>query len=78
MSNAIFIICIIFAAICIIVGLLLSKSGSSSGITTMSGQDMEIFKKTKDRGWTKIFQITMIILAFCLIVIALILKIVLK
>jgi len=50
MYNVVIILCSIIAALCIILGLLLSKSGSSSGITTMSGQDMEIFKKTKDRG----------------------------
>lgn len=74
MYNAVVIICSIIAALCILLGLLLSKTGSSSGITTMSGQDMEIFKKTKDRGWMKIFQIVMILSSFALLITAIVMK----
>lgn len=74
MYNAVVIICSIIAALCIILGLLLSKSGSSTGIATMSGQDMEIFKKSKDRGWPKIFQIVMILCSFSLLIIAIVFK----
>lgn len=74
MYNVVVILCSIIAALCIILGLLLSKSGSSSGISTMSGQDMEIFKKTKDRGWMKIFQIVMILCSFALLIIAIVMK----
>lgn len=74
MYNAVVIICSIIAALCIVLGLLLSKTGSSSGITTMSGQDMEIFKKTKDRGWMKIFQIVMILSSFALLITAIVMK----
>ena len=48
--KAIIVVCLIMAALCIVLGLLLSKSGTTSGIVTLSAQDMEIFKKTKDRG----------------------------
>lgn len=72
--NAVVIICSIIAGLCILLGLLLSKSGTSSGLASMSGQDMEIFKKSKDRGWSKIFQITMILCSFSLLIIALVFK----
>lgn len=74
MYNAVVIICSVVSALCIVLGLLLSKSGSSSGIATISGQDMEIFKKTKDRGWMKIFQIVMILCSFILLIIAIVMK----
>ena len=48
--RAIIVICLVMSALCILFGLLLSKSGTTSGIVTLSAQDMEIFKKTKDRG----------------------------
>ena len=69
---AIVIVCSIMAVLCTIIGLLLSKSGSSSGLATLAGQDLEIFKKTKDRGWTKWLQITMFIMTVVLIVIAIV------
>ena len=47
---AIVIVCSILAIMCFIIGLLLSKSGSSGGLASLAGQDLEIFKKTKDRG----------------------------
>jgi len=43
-------------ALAIIIGLLLSSSGSTGGLTSMNGQDLELFKKTKDRGTIKILQ----------------------
>ncbi|MDR2568508.1 MAG: preprotein translocase subunit SecG [Mycoplasmataceae bacterium] len=67
---------IVIAALIIVVGLFLSGSGSTTGLTAMSGQDLELFKKTKDRGMVKVLQIilfllflasiTLIILAFYL------------
>ena len=69
---AIVIVCSIMAVLCTIIGLLLSKSGSSSGLATLAGQDLEIFKKTKDRGWTKWLQITMFIMTVVLVVIAIV------
>jgi len=44
------------SAVAIIIGLLLSSSGSTAGLTSMNGQDLELFKKTKDRGAVKILQ----------------------
>lgn len=59
----------VLAIICLIIGLILSKSGSSSGLTNLVGQDLEIFKKSKDRGIIKFFQILMFILTIILIVV---------
>lgn len=69
---AIVIVCSVLAILCLIIGLLLSKSGSSSGLATLAGQDLEIFKKTKDRGWTKWFQVFMFIMTIVLVVIAIV------
>ncbi|GAA5414703.1 hypothetical protein UREOM_4140 [Ureaplasma sp. OM1] len=60
------------AVLCLIIGLLLSKSGSSGGLATLAGQDLEIFKKTKDRGWIKWFQVLMFIMTVVLIIIAIV------
>ena len=58
------IIILIVALVVVIVGLLLSGTGSDAGLSNVSGQDLEIFKKTKDRGIIKILQFIMFI---CLI-----------
>lgn len=71
---AITIICSILAVLCLLTGLILSRSGSSGGLTNLSGQDLEIFKKTKDRGIIKFFQILMFIMTIILILIAIIVK----
>lgn len=55
------IIILIVAIIIIILGLLLSGTGSNAGLSNISGQDLEIFKKTKDRGIIKILQFIMFI-----------------
>ena len=36
---------------------MLSSSGSTGGFTVNNGQDLELFKKTKDRGFIKLLQI---------------------
>lgn len=51
------VIILIIALICTVLGLLLSSSGASVGLSNISGQDLEIFKKTKDRGIVKILQV---------------------
>ena len=63
---------IVIGVIAIIVGLLLSSSGSTSGLSSMAGQDLELFKKTKDRGFIKIMQMIM----FFLLIVAIIILIV--
>ncbi|MDR0985341.1 MAG: preprotein translocase subunit SecG [Mycoplasmataceae bacterium] len=63
---------IVISAICLIVGLLLSGSGTTQGLTNIAGQDLELFKKTKDRGFVKILQITMFILMFVMFAIAIV------
>ena len=47
----------IISSIFIILGLMLSSSGSTGGFTVNNGQDLELFKKTKDRGFIKLLQI---------------------
>lgn len=68
--NPIEIIIYIISIIILIIGLLLSNSGSTGGLAALSGQDLEIFKKTKDRGSIKNLQIIMFALVFLLIVLA--------
>jgi preprotein translocase subunit SecG len=55
-----------------LIGLLLSGSGSTTGLTALAGQDLELFKKTKDRGFVKILQMTMFVLMFVVFAIAII------
>ncbi len=66
------IIILIIAIISIILGVLLSKSGSSTGLSNLAGQDLEIFKKTKDRGIIKVMQMAMILLIITLLIIILV------
>jgi preprotein translocase subunit SecG len=40
----------------IVLGLFLSSNGATGGLTSMNGQDLELFKKTKDKGLVKILQ----------------------
>ncbi|MDR1850889.1 MAG: preprotein translocase subunit SecG [Mycoplasmataceae bacterium] len=47
--------------VAIVVGLMLSSSGSTQGLASMNGQDLELFKKTKDRGLIKWLQTIMYI-----------------
>ena len=65
--SPIAIVMFVLGAIILVVGLLLSGSGTSTGLTTVVGQDLELFKKTKDRGIVKILQIIMFLLTLTLI-----------
>lgn len=60
------------AILCLIIGLLLSNHGSTGGLASLSGQDLEIFRKTKDRGIVKILQITMFILVVLFLILGLV------
>lgn len=60
----------VLAVLCLVVGLLLSNSGTPGGLASLSGQDLEIFKKAKDRGFTKVLQVTMFVLMFVFLVLA--------
>ncbi len=68
------IIILVIALIIVILGLLLSGTGSNAGLGNISAQDLEIFKKTKDRGIIKILQfimfIALIALAIAIVVVA--------
>jgi preprotein translocase subunit SecG len=64
------IVLLAISILCLIVGLMLSGSGSTTGLTAIAGQDLELFKKTKDRGFVKVLQITMFILMLVMIILA--------
>ncbi|MDE5599504.1 MAG: preprotein translocase subunit SecG [Ureaplasma sp.] len=72
---AVTIVCSILAVLCVIVGLILSRAGTSGGLTSIMGQDLEIFKKSKDRGIMKFFQILMFVMSIILLFIVLIVHI---
>ena len=57
----------VLGTIILVIVLLLSGSGTTSGLTTVVGQDLELFKKTKDRGIVKVLQIIMFLLTLTLI-----------
>ncbi|MGL5246419.1 MAG: preprotein translocase subunit SecG [Mycoplasmoidaceae bacterium] len=76
--NAIEIIFYVIAGLSLVIALLLSGSGSSNGLNSMAATDLEIFKKTKDRGATKILQIILFIIVFVLITLALIYRFLIK
>lgn len=69
------IIMIVCGVLCLIIGLLLSGSGSTSGLSALAGQDLELFKKTKDRGVIKILQMIMFVLMILLIVIGIVIQV---
>ena len=70
------IVFIVIGAISIIAGLLLSSSGSTSGLSAMAGQDLELFKKTKDRGFVKAMQMLLFVILFIGIIILIVSKVV--
>jgi preprotein translocase subunit SecG len=62
----------VISVFCLVIGLLLSGSGSTTGLTAIAGQDLELFKKTKDRGIIKILQMVMFVLMITSIILAII------
>lgn len=74
--SALEIVFYVLAIISLIIALLLSSHGNTSGITPMSGNDIELFKKTKDRGIVKIMQFILFVLVFVLITIGIVIKII--
>ncbi|MDR3163813.1 MAG: preprotein translocase subunit SecG [Mycoplasmataceae bacterium] len=64
------ILLLVCAVICLIVGLMLSGSGSTTGLTAIIGQDLELFKKTKDRGLVKILQMVMFLVVILMIILS--------
>ena len=69
------IVMIVISVICLVIGLLLSGSGSTSGLSAIAGQDLELFKKTKDRGTIKILQMIMFILMIGLLICGIVLMV---
>ncbi len=74
--DALIIIFYVLAIISLIIALLLSGHGNSGGINPIAGNDIELFKKTKDRGVVKVLQFILFILTFVLIGIALVIGII--
>ncbi|MCF0218064.1 MAG: preprotein translocase subunit SecG [Malacoplasma sp.] len=74
--HAVEIIFYVLAIIAFVLALLLSKHGNTSGITPMSGNDIELFKKTKDRGIVKIIQFILFVLVIVLIALGIVAKII--
>lgn len=66
--TLIFIVMFVFGIIALFIGLLLSSSGSTTNLLSSGGQDLELFKKTKDRGFIKFLQIAMFVVSLTLIV----------
>ena len=70
--TPIFVVMFIFGIIALLIGLLLSSSGSTTNLLSIGGQDLELFKKTKDRGFIKILQMAMFVVSLALIICGLI------
>lgn len=74
--NALEIIFYVLAIISLIIALMLSSHGNSGGINPIAGNDIELFKKTKDRGAVKVLQFILFILVFILIAIGIVVRII--
>lgn len=61
------IVMFVLAGVALVVGLLLSGSGTGASLNNVAGQDLELFKKTKDRGFVKILQIIMFVIMLVMI-----------
>ena len=66
--TPIFVVMFILGIIALLIGLLLSSSGSTTNLLSTGGQDLELVKKTKDRGFIKILQIVMFVVSLTLII----------
>ncbi|WP_027119845.1 preprotein translocase subunit SecG [[Mycoplasma] testudinis] len=66
------IIMFVLAVFSLLIGLLLSNSGTTGGLASLSGQDLEIFKKTKDRGLIKGLQIVMFVFMLLFLILGLV------
>ena len=64
------IIALILALFIVIVGLLQGKK-NHNGLGALSGGNQELFASTKERGWTKLFSIVMLVLAIMIFLVAL-------
>lgn len=66
----------VLAIVALIIALLLSGSGNTGGILPSSGNEIELFKKTKDRGAVKVLQFILFIFVFVLIAIGIVIRLV--
>ncbi len=64
----------VLASIALVVALLLSGHGSSNGLNSINSSELELFKRTKDRGAIKWLQIFLFTLTFIIILIALVIR----
>lgn len=66
----------VLAIIALIIALLLSGHGNTGGISPTSGNEIELFKKTKDRGAVKVLQFILFILVFLMIGLGIVIRLV--
>lgn len=65
----------ILSIIILIIGLMLAYAGTpGGGLAALAGEDLELFRKTKDRGVIKLLQIIMFILVIILLAIGITLR----
>ncbi len=57
----------VLAIVALIIALLLSGHGNTGGISPTSGNEIELFKKTKDRGVVKVLQLILFVMVFILL-----------
>ncbi|EGZ31194.1 preprotein translocase subunit SecG [Malacoplasma iowae] len=57
----------VLAIVALIIALLLSGHGNTGGISPTSGNEIELFKKTKDRGVVKVLQLILFVMVFVLL-----------
>ena len=57
----------VLAIVALIIALLLSGHGNTGGISPTSGNEIELFKKTKDRGVVKALQLILFVMVFILL-----------
>lgn len=57
----------VLAIVALIIALLLSGHGNTGGISPTSGNEIELFKKTKDRGIVKVLQLILFVMVFVLL-----------
>ena len=66
----------VLAIVALIIALLLSGHGNTGGISPTSGNEIELFKKTKDRGVVKVLQLILFVMVFILLGIGIVIRLV--
>lgn len=68
----------VLAIVALIIALLLSGHGNTGGISPTSGNEIELFKKTKDRGAVKTLQFALFVLVFLLLALGILIRLVMR